>query len=155
MWPLLYMHVIDIVGLFIMLAGFVVGLGAVTVIDIHGFLGMTSSYWSEATIRTHKVTKPMIWVGILLVIIGGMIVYRDVSFFGIPLIHACIALVLIMNGYFLSFKVSPYLLRREKQGKAGKLLPRVWQRKIVVGLIISDIGWWGGLMLLAVYLVTH
>ena len=149
------MHVIDIVGLFIMLAGFVVGLGAVTVIDIHGFLGMTSSYWSEATIRTHKVTKPMIWVGILLVIIGGMIVYRDVSFFGIPLIHACIALVLIMNGYFLSFKVSPYLLRREKQGKAGKLLPRVWQRKIVVGLIISDIGWWGGLMLLAVYLVTH
>ena len=84
-----------------------------------------------------------------------MIVYRDVSFFGIPLIHACIALVLIMNGYFLSFKVSPYLLRREKQGKAGKLLPRVWQRKIVVGLIISDIGWWGGLMLLAVYLVTH
>lgn len=30
---------LDIVGLFILLAGFVISLGAVTVIDIHGFWG--------------------------------------------------------------------------------------------------------------------
>jgi hypothetical protein len=30
---------LDAIGLFITIAGFIIGLGAVTVIDIHGFLG--------------------------------------------------------------------------------------------------------------------
>lgn len=144
---------LDVVGLFLLLAGFVIGLGAVTVIDLHGFLGRTSSYWTEATTRTHKVTKPMIWIGILLAIVGGLIFYRTHDVSGIPFIHAIIALILIVNGYFLSFSVSPFLLKREKAGKSGELLPAVWQKKIMVSLIVSDIGWWGGLFLLTVYLV--
>jgi hypothetical protein len=39
---------LDIIGLFVCIAGFVLGLGAVTVIDLHGFLGRKSSYWTEA-----------------------------------------------------------------------------------------------------------
>jgi hypothetical protein len=64
-----------------------------------------------------------------------------------------IALILIANGYFLSFKVSPFLLKREKEGRSGELLPASWQKKIIAGLIVSDIGWWGGLLLLVVYLL--
>ena len=30
---------LDIIGLFLFIAGFTIGLGAVTVIDIHGFFG--------------------------------------------------------------------------------------------------------------------
>ncbi len=75
----------DVLGLFLFIGGFIIGLGAVTVIDIHGFLGRKSAYWTEATTRTHKVTKPMIWVGIALVIIGGLIFYRHEPFSGIPL----------------------------------------------------------------------
>lgn len=146
---------IDSIGLFLFLAGFVIGLGAVTVIDIHGFLGRQSSYWTEATTRTHKVTKPMIWTGIMLAVIGGLIFYRAESFSGIPLIHAVIALALILNGYFLSFKVSPFLLKREKEGLSGELLPASWQNKIMASLIVSDIGWWGGLFLLVVYLLSR
>jgi cell division protein FtsW (lipid II flippase) len=143
---------LDTFGLFICIAGFVIGLGAVTVIDIHGLLGRTSAYWTEATTRTHKVTKPLIWIGIALVIIGSMMIYRNESFSGIPLYHAVIFGVLIVNGLFLSFYVSPFLLNREKQGKQADLLPRTLQNKIVVSFIISDLGWWGGLFLLAVYL---
>lgn len=146
---------LDAAGLFLLLAGFVIGLGAVTVIDIHGFLGRTSSYWTEATTRTHKVTKPMIWAGITLAIIGGALFYRNETFSGIPLIHALIACALIANGYFLSFRVSPFLLAREKAGKAGALLPNAWQKKIMVSLIVSDIGWWGSLLLLVVYLLRR
>ncbi len=145
----------DILGLFLLLGGFVIGLGAVTVIDIHGFLGRTSSYWTEATTRTHKVTKPMIWAGIALAIVGGLMFYRMESFSGIPLIHAFIAIILILNGYFLSFRVSPFLLQREKEGRSGELLPSAWQKKIVASFIISDIGWWGGLFLLVIYLVDR
>lgn len=146
---------VDVVGLFLFLAGFVIGLGAVTVIDLHGFLGRTSSYWTEATIRTHKVTKPMIWIGIVLAGIGGSLFYRHEQFAGIPMVHALIALVLLVNGYFLSFKVSPFLIRQEEAGKARELLPLSWQKKIMVSLIVSDLGWWGGLLLLVLFLLKH
>jgi hypothetical protein len=94
-------------------------------------------------------------VGIALVLIGGAILYRAESFSGIPFIHALIALVLIANGCFLSFSVSPFLLKREKEGRSTDLLPRIWQRKIAASLIVSDIGWWGGLFLLAYYILSR
>lgn len=146
---------LDLIGLFIFIAGFILGLGAVTVIDIHGFLGRKSSYWTEATIRTHKVTKPLIWIGTLLAIIGGMILYRDQSFSGTPLYHSIIAGVLIINGLFLSFYVSPFLLTQERAGKQRELLPQSLQNKIMISLIISDIGWWGGLLLLVSYITSY
>lgn len=146
---------LDAAGLFVFLAGFVIGLGAVTVIDIHGFLGRKSSYWTEATTRTHRVTKPMIWAGLILAVMGGFIFYRNESFIGIPLIHAAIVSALVVNGYFLSFKVSPFLLEREADGRSGELLPASWQKRIVISLIISDIGWWGGLFLLVLYLLSR
>ncbi len=147
------MITLNFIGLFFMIAGFVIGLGAVTVVDIHGFLGRKSSYWTEATIRTHKVTKPMIWAGTILAIIGGFILYRNAPFASVPLYHAIIACVLILNGIFLSFYVSPFLLKMEAEGKAGELLPQTLQNKIMVSLIISDIGWWGGLAMLVWYIV--
>lgn len=144
---------LDFIGLFILIAGFVIGLGAVTVIDIHGFLGRKSQYWTEATTRTHKVTKPMIWAGLMLAIIGGAIFFSNVAFAGIPVYLSVIAGVLVLNGLFLSFSVSPYLLQREREGKAGELLPKSWQNKIMASLIVSDIGWWGGLALLVFYII--
>ena len=145
----------DFIALFIFISGFIIGLGAVTVIDIHGFLGRKSSYWSEATTRTHKVTKPLIWLGILLAIFGGLILYRDDMYSLIPRIHLMIAVILVVNGLFLSFKVSPYLLKKEKEGLSKELLPKSLQNRIIVSLIISDIGWWGGLVLLVFYIVSH
>lgn len=146
---------LDFIGLFIFIAGFIIGLGAVTVIDIHGFLGRKSNYWTEATTRTHKVTKPMIWAGIMFAIIGGGIFFRNEPFTGVPMYLAVIAGVLILNGLFLSFSVSPYLLQKEKGGRSGELLPQSWQNKIMVSLIFSDLGWWGGLFLLVMYLVNR
>lgn len=135
------------------MAGFIIGLGAVTVIDIHGFLGRKSRYWTEATTRTHKVTKPMIWVGITLCLLGGFIFFRNETSSLVPMYLLGIALVLIVNGIFLSFRVSPYMLEREKEGKDGELLPKSWQNKIIVSLIFSDLGWWGGLFLVIFYIL--
>ena len=145
---------IDIVGLFLFIAGFIIGLGAVTVIDLHGFLGRKSSYWTEATIRTHKITKPLIWIGIFLAILGGLITYRNIGFSGISLIHAVLAVALILNGAFLSFWVSPRLLRREKDGKAGELLSADLQIRIAMSFVVSFIGWWSSLFLLVWYIVV-
>ena len=146
---------LDTLGLFLFIAGYIVGLGAVTVIDLHGFLGRKSSYWTEATTRTHKVTKPLIWLGTFLAITGGAIFYRNVGLIGVPLIQSFIAIVLILNGLFLSFSVSPFLLDREKQGKSSELLPKSWQNKITVSFLVSFFGWWGSLFLLVAYLTNN
>ena len=145
---------LDFIGLFLFLSGFVIGLGSVTVIDLHGFLGRKSQYWTEATTRTHKVTKPLIWTGILLAIIGGSIFYRNQNFEGIVLWHFVIAIVLVLNGCFLSFVVSPFLLKQEKAGKSDKILPSCLQNKIVLSFLISATGWWSALALLVHKLLT-
>ncbi|WKZ29261.1 MAG: hypothetical protein QY323_00860 [Patescibacteria group bacterium] len=142
-------------ALFLFLAGFVIGLGAVTVIDLHGFLGRKSGYWTEATTRTHKVTKPMIWAGMLLATLGGALYYREDPGGWIPRAHALIAAVLVVNGLFLSFRVSPFLLKREREGRSAELLPSAWQKNIMVSLIVSDLGWWSALFLLSYRLVTR
>lgn len=146
---------IDIISLFVLLSGFILGLGAVTVIDLHGFLGRKSSYWTEATTRTHKVTKPLIWAGITLSVLGGIIFYRNEDLQGIPLYHLIVAIILILNGQFLSFKVSPFLLKREKEGRSSELLPSNWQRNITISFIISFLGWWSALLMLVVYLLNN
>lgn len=149
-WPWL-----DILGLFLHLAGFVVGLGAVTVIDLHGFLGRKSSYWTEATTRTHKVTKPLIWLGLVLAIIGGAIFHRGQGWTGIVQIQVIIALILVANGIFLSFRVSPYMLQREREGRSGEILPRSWQQKITIAFIVSFLGWWSCLFLTVIDIMIH
>jgi hypothetical protein len=65
-----------------------------------------------------------------------------------------IAIFLIFNGLFLSFRVSPFLLKREKEGRADELLPSSWQIKITISFIISFLGWWSGLFLLVWHLLV-
>jgi hypothetical protein len=145
---------LNFVGLYLSLAGFIIGLGAVTVIDLHGFLGRKSSYWTEATTRTHKVTKPLIWAGLGLAVLGAAIFNRHQGWSPRLGAQAAIALALVLNGLFLSFRVSPFLLRREREGRAAELLPPSWQKKITVSFIISFFGWWGELGLLVWQLVV-
>lgn len=142
-------------SLFIMFAGFVIGLGAVTVIDLHGFMGRKSSYWTVATTRTHKITKPLIWLGMLLVIIGGAMFYRHVPMTGILVFHLVSVPVMILNGIFLSFSVSPYLLKREKDGQDSELLPASWQTKITLSFILSFISWWGNLAIVCYFIAKN
>lgn len=146
---------LEFISLFLIFAGFIVGLGAVTVIDLHGFLGRRSKYWTEATTRTHKITKPMIWVGVLLLSVGSTLFYIDQPFTKLRLIQIVLLALLILNGLFLTFKISPYLLKREDQGKADELLSQSLQNRIIVSFIFSVIGWWGEVLIFIWYLVNR
>ncbi|MDP3999812.1 MAG: hypothetical protein Q8Q11_00025 [bacterium] len=143
----------DFLGLFMLLAGYVIGLGAVTVIDLHGILSRRSSYWTETTARTHKVTRPLIWLGVGLVIIGAAIFYRGDYGAFIPTVHAALLALLVLNGLFVSFRVTPFLLVRESEGRASELLPDALQHKIAVAFAVSTIAWWGSLALLVWYVL--
>lgn len=133
---------VDFLAFLAALAGLIIGLGAVTVIDIHGWLARKSGYWTEATIRSHKVTKPLIWLGTGLLIIGLLLIYRSTLFSGTAFFHLILVAILILNGLYLTFSVSPRLLRLEKEGKSNEVLPKSLQRKISISFIISFFGWW-------------
>jgi hypothetical protein len=70
-------------------------------------------------------------------------------------VQAVIAIVLVMNGFFLSFKVSPFLLQREREGHSAEPLPLEWQKKISIAFILSFAGWWGALLLTVYQLLTR
>ncbi|HMQ01911.1 MAG TPA: hypothetical protein PKD79_02475 [Candidatus Doudnabacteria bacterium] len=144
---------LEIIGLFLFLAGLVIGLGAVTVIDVHGFLGRHSAYWTESTIRAHKVTKPLIWLGLLLLLIGAVITYWESWLTGVALYQAMLVGVLIINGLFLTFYVSPRLLQQENNGQIDRPLSISMRNKIALSFGISFLGWWGTLFLFVWYIV--
>ena len=141
--------------MYLHLAGFVIGLGAVTVIDLHGFLGRKSAYWTEATTRTHKVTKPLIWAGLILAVLGAAMFHSQGGWSRILVVQSIIAVLLVLNGLFLSFWVSPFLIAREKEGRASELLPDSLQKGITIAFIISFFGWWGELFLTVWQLVGY
>lgn len=131
-------------GTLLILMGLIIGLGAVTVIDIHGFLGRKSSYWTLATTRTHKITKPLIWAGIFLFTLGILFTYKGALLWS----QIGINVILILNGLFLSYVISPYLLKREKQGLDKVPLHSKVQKYIGASMIVSFLGWWISVMLL-------
>ncbi len=146
---------LDLLGLFLLLTGFIIGLGAVTVIDVHGFLARHSSYWTAATIRSHKITKPLIWLGFSLILIGAMLFYRQSWLNGVVLFQAVMMVILLLNGLFLSFVISPKLLTLEKEGKADEPLPLKLRNIIAVSFMFSFLCWWGNVILLVWYLVMQ
>ena len=148
------MHYYSLFTLSITFTGFIIGLGAVTVIDIHGFLGRKSPYWTQATIRTHKVTKPLIWLGMILAVIGSVGYYWTDGMTLLHMLQLIIALILIINGCFLSFWLSPRLLERERLGKDQELLPSAWQQATTISFIISVIGWWTEVLLLCWHILV-
>jgi hypothetical protein len=128
----------------ITIAGFVIGLGAVTVIDVHGILGKNSAYWRAAAVRTHKVTMPLIWLGSLLVGVGYWLsTVQGIELFWLWYIYAA----LLINGSFLSFVISPKLKANERAGKPEAELPKSWQKLIILSTIVSFAGWWPSLFL--------
>ena len=121
---------------FLHLAGLIIGLGAVTVIDTLGFTARKSIQGTQTTINAHHVTKPLIWLGTSLMIIGWMFLYDGSLYANIK---TAILPILIINGGFLSTYISPRL--DHHRGKK-KLLPPSLQHKIATSMIISFISWW-------------
>ncbi len=143
---------LDFVALFITLIGYSLGLGAVTVIEIHAWLGRHSEYWTEATIRTHKVTKPLIWTGLILAAIGSVALYRSVGFTALATVQLIVGIVLIGNGFFLTAYASPTLLKQEGKGRAAQILSKNFQRIIFWSFMLSWLCWWSEALLFTLFL---
>lgn len=135
--------IISAVGIFLIFAGLIIGLGSVTVLDIHGYLARYSPYWTLTIVRAHKVIKPLIWVGMFLHLFGTILLnaFLPALFPWIVFQYVVIGILLI-NGVFLSFFISPMLILREKEGKSGEVLPKNIQHSVLASFLLSFFGWW-------------
>lgn len=122
--------------LFFHIAGIIIALGAVTVIDTLGFFSRKNKRQTQTTIQAHHTTKPLIWIGTTLVLISWFLLYTSDL---ISNIKSILLIVLIINGSFLSFHISP---RLDKLAGKNILLPKELQTKIAISMIISFISWW-------------
>jgi len=125
--------------LFFHVAGIIIGLGAVTVIDTMGFLSRNSKYWTQVTVRAHHVTKPLIWIGTILVTATWILVLFVFDNLEFEIIKSLMIIVLILNGVFLSFYVSPAV---DKFKDKNKLFSKNLQYKTIASMIVSFVFWW-------------
>lgn len=130
--------------LFFHLAGIVIGLGAVTVIDTMGFFSRNSKKKTQDTIAAHHTTKPLIWLGTLIILITWILILFNQGFTLINEIKTILLGIMILNGCFLSFVISPAL---DKLIGKKVLLPFGIQVKIAISLVISFISWWSFVIL--------
>jgi len=130
--------------LFFHIAGIIIGLGAVTVIDFMGFISRKNKKWTQTTIQAHHITKPLIWIGTILVILSWIFIILKEGFTNINSVKSIILVILILNGSFLSFYISP---RLDKLAGENTLLPKHLQNRIAISMIISFIGWWSFVIL--------
>jgi hypothetical protein len=121
---------------FLHLAGIIIALGAVTVIDTMGFISRKSKEWTQTTIKAHHVTKPLIWLGTIIMTATWLFLYSGQN---PDIIKSVLILVLILNGSFLSFYISPRL--DKLQGKKVLLPPKL-QISIVFSMLVSFFSWW-------------
>ena len=125
--------------LFFHFVGIIIGLGAVTVIDTMGFFSRKNKKKTQETIAAHHTTKPLIWIGTTIVFLSWILILMEKDFGRIELIKSILLGIMILNGSFLSFYVSPKL--NKLIGK-NILLPKHLQIKITLSFIISFISWW-------------
>ncbi len=139
----------------LIIVGLIVALGSVLVIDIHGYLARKSEYWTEATTRSHKITKPLIWIGTSLYALGLYLYFSALQFSGSGLILLVLLAVMILNGAYLSFVVSPHLLSRELDSQSSSILEPKWQKRVTMSFMISAFSWWSSVLLIVLEIVKR
>ncbi|MCR4326999.1 MAG: hypothetical protein NUV46_00260 [Nanoarchaeota archaeon] len=125
--------------LFLHFVGIIIGLGAVTVIDTMGFFSRKDKKKTQETIAAHHTTKPLIWLGTIIVLITWIILSFNQELVGVNLWKSLLLLIMVINGSFLSFSISPAL---DKLIGKNILLPPGLQIKIAISLIVSFVSWW-------------
>jgi hypothetical protein len=133
--------------LFLVLTGLIIGLGSISLMDVLGLRGRRSRYWTETAIRVSRVSRPLTWAGIGLIIIGWLMLYRA-GITGVGTIQEFFLLVIILNGAYLSLVVTPKLQALEVGGRVRRRLPAALERRLIIHFAVSFVAWWSEVALL-------
>lgn len=129
--------------LFIHLASLLVGFGAVIVIDTFGLLWMLGKKTLVDVNKVANVTQVLIWIGWTgLVLSGSGLLYNKGFIDNLTWIKLFLVAMVGVNGVFLH-------TIKKQMDKLGAIteLPRPLFFKISLASTISQIGWWGAILI--------
>lgn len=134
---------LDIIGLILFILGYTIGLGSGMGAAVGVFLGSECDHWIQRIVRPHKAAEPFIWVGILIAVLGGAILYRDSGWGGVVSWQALILIILIANNLFLRYQAIPLF-----HGRLDKPPTLSWQVRVLFSAVLSMLCWATELVLL-------
>lgn len=143
----------DLFGLFLVLAGLVLGLGSVAVIDVLGVLSLRKPKYFDLTVTLSRITKWITWAGVLFIIAGSSLLYHESGSTGVATFQNLFLLLIIINALVMTFKLSPDLYKLQAARKTGAI-PRNIKVRTAIHFTVSFISWWGFTFLLAWYLIV-
>jgi hypothetical protein len=136
-----------LLGLFLHLVGFTLGLGASVVA---GAVAVTSGLDAMGGAMMAKVggaARWFYWFGLILGIIGALMLYRATWLSGVAALQAIIALAMIANGVYFSRRVGVRSERSYSVSESYVSQTRRLRRKIGVSIAVSLVGWLAALFL--------
>ncbi|MFT4309605.1 MAG: hypothetical protein ACMXYL_03905 [Candidatus Woesearchaeota archaeon] len=125
---------------YIHVLGLVIGMGSAIVIETIGFIARKSGFWTRVAVDTHYVTKPLIWFGTILLSLSWILIMESDAIVHPYYWKTLLLLLLIINGSYLSFFVSPRIINHRKHSD-GEPLPSKLQTIILPSAIVSVLGW--------------
>ncbi len=141
----------DFLGLCLMFAGLVVGLGSLLVAATVGLLGRKTALWPSILMRAMVVTEPLHILGLSLFVLGGLTFFWQVGAGGLPLIIAVLAAAVAADIFLMHFYAYPVFARYEHTG--GRRVPASVRYPIILTFFIGFFAWFFALMLLIWYLL--
>lgn len=143
----------DLSGLFLMLLGLIIGFGTVLIVSALFLLARRGIHFSEMIIRVHTIIEPLVWVGLFLLICGGILFFWQIGLAGIPALLTILATILLLNADFMHNHVYREFVKYEKESHTSRKLPAALRAKVFASTSIFFISWTSVLFLLVWYLL--
>lgn len=118
--------------------GLVASVGAVAVIDWHGLLWMGRKRDLRETARIAAAVSPLIWAGLALLGVTGVLLKPDL---GLPLVRLKMVAILVLAVNGVAASESRQVLRHVPAGMAFTDVPRPLAARLVVTALLSQLAW--------------
>jgi len=114
---------LDVLGMFMLATGLTLGAGAVIVTGLSRNSAILMVNQSDRASRILRFAMKYVWIGILLAVAGGALLYRQSHLSGVATFQALLALALIFYAVYLSS-------RKTEAGKGLAVFSMVWVSQV-------------------------
>jgi hypothetical protein len=114
---------LDFMGLFMLAAGLTLGAGAVIIVWLSSRSANLMVNHSDRASRILRLAMKYVWIGLLLAVVGGALLYRRSYLSGVATFQALLALALVFYAVYLSS-------RKVEAGKGLAVFSMVWLSQV-------------------------
>lgn len=122
------------------LIGMIVAFGAVLLVDWHGLVWLSGLRTFRDSLRIGEAAHPLVWMGLLLIIVTGAFLGPDLSE-PTTWIKQAAVLALVNNGVAVRRLGARLSLLKPRIHRIAEL-PRHHRIAMILSLVVSQVAWW-------------